>query len=502
MVSPARLLTAALAVLLTSPAVLSAQTSTDLTLIYVSNMPDMESPEGSGGLAQLSTLLNQSRAQNPRTLFLHGGRALGPSPMGSFDRGVHMVDLLNQLEPDVFGVGQGEFSYSEDELTLRAGEAGFPMISSNLQDTRTGAIFEGLHPWYLLEAGPIRLGVLSLIDPEVRINYLLNRTQVLDPETSLIQAAAQLRARGAHFVVVLTDNAGAYLSQALENGTVQAVIESSLGRDSEIRTQGRGRHIVFGAPDRALVMTLRFSGGRANAPWTWTFEGRFQNLAALSPDGDMQRRIASYSRRLASFLDTEIGVVATRLDTQRRVVRLEETAFANLVSDALRAHGSSEIGFFNTGSIRGNRTYEAGTRFTNRMLKTELPYRNYVVKLEVTGSILLEALENGLSRVEDERGRFPAFSGMTVVYDLQGEPGRRVRDVRIGGRLLEPRRTYTLTTVDFLASGGDDYTMFTRGRRLSLPGETLMSDAVALYMQRLRTVSPVVEGRLTGVSRP
>lgn len=44
---------------------------------------------------------------------------------------------------------------------------------------------------------------------------------------------------------------------------------------------------------------------------------------------------------------------------------------------------------------------------------------------------------------------------MEIRYDLSEPVGSRLLEVYIGRRSLDPEKTYMVTTIDFLAAGGD-----------------------------------------------
>ena len=119
------------------------------------------------------------------------------------------------------------------------------------------------------------------------------------------------------------------------------------------------------------------------------------------------------------------------------------------------------------------------------------------VKLEVTGDKIEAALENGFSQVREVGGRFPQVSGMEIVADLDQPPGDRVVSVTIGGAPLDPARTYTLATNDFMARGGDGYKAFIGAKMLIDPaGGVLMASQVIDHVAAASTVEPKVEGRI------
>jgi 5'-nucleotidase len=153
----------------------------------------------------------------------------------------------------------------------------------------------------------------------------------------------------------------------------------------------------------------------------------------------------------------------------------------------------------NGGSVRADNIIKPGT-VTVRDVLSILPFKNKLVKIEVTGATLLAALEHGVSRTAPgaEPGQFPQVSGMTFSFDASKPAGSRVSNVTVNRRPLDPNRTYTLTTTTFVAlDGGDGYAMF-KGAHVVLPPERapLDSDVLTTEIRRSRTVAPKVDGRI------
>ena len=112
-----------------------------------------------------------------------------------------------------------------------------------------------------------------------------------------------------------------------------------------------------------------------------------------------------------------------------------------------------------------------------------LPYSNDIITVRVSGQILLDALEFGVSKLPAVSGGFPQVSGLSfrvnpnmpssVVTDDKGqfvsaEGECRVSDVQIGGEPLDPEAEYTLTGSSYTLSGGDGYTMFKKAEVLNM----------------------------------
>jgi len=162
----------------------------------------------------------------------------------------------------------------------------------------------------------------------------------------------------------------------------------------------------------------------------------------------------------------------------------------NLIADAIRVGVGAGIGLTNGGGNRGDRTYPAGATLTAKDILTELPFGNVTVLIELTGAQLIEALENGVSRIEDTAGRFPQVSGLTFAFDPNRTPGERVHDVKIGARPLDPARIYRIATNDFIHAGGDGYTTLAQGCPIiDAAGAKLMTTMVMDYIAE-RAPSP------------
>jgi len=127
----------------------------------------------------------------------------------------------------------------------------------------------------------------------------------------------------------------------------------------------------------------------------------------------------------------------------------------------------------------------------------ELPFGNKAVTARVTGQVILAALENGFSRLPQTSGRFPQVSGLQVQIQPSAAPGSRVQSVMVNGEPLDPARTYSLATNDFMARGGDGYTMLAVGNGITADtGDILLARAVMDYAQKQGSIAEKVEGRI------
>jgi len=147
-----------------------------------------------------------------------------------------------------------------------------------------------------------------------------------------------------------------------------------------------------------------------------------------------------------------------------------------------------------------------------------LPFDNYIVAVRLTGTQIRQALEHGVSAVENGEGRFPQISGIRFSYDPSAPAGGRVREVFIKGAPLESEKEYSVATNDFLAAGGDGYRAFGEAVKASRDYEVIgglmkgarlvysdagrwLRDVVAAYIKAKGDIAARTEDRIVAVRR-
>jgi 5'-nucleotidase/UDP-sugar diphosphatase len=154
-------------------------TANQLKIIYAGYMNEISSDK-KNGYAAVASLLKEHRQQEVPTFFFFGGGSIGPSMLSAFDRGSHIIDLLNAIEPDVMAVSKREFSFYEDELSLRSYEAAFPFVASNTIEKITNKPLDGLVTSVITQQGAYKIGVLSTMSHITISEYNLKRINILN----------------------------------------------------------------------------------------------------------------------------------------------------------------------------------------------------------------------------------------------------------------------------------------------------------------------------------
>jgi 2',3'-cyclic-nucleotide 2'-phosphodiesterase (5'-nucleotidase family) len=464
------------------------------TLILAADMPDIFDAQ-SGKYAELKTLVVDSqKASSVRPFLIFGGGSLGPSAMSAFDKGSHIIDVLNTIEPDIMGVTKREFSYLTDELSLRAYEAAFPIVTSNVIDTRSKQTPDGLNQFFLLKRDNISIGFISVVNSRLIEEYLLTNVDVADPIETITRASKTLKSMGANVVLLHYSYPFEFIPELLD----KSVIDIAFLSDTRLQA-----HYIDMVTAHPHILHLKQPGGAIKAKFSLAdgftlMSNEFVPLASLTPAPKVQNVVNNYYARLTRMLDEPLGTWAANFSTRREAVRGKENAFANFIVDAMREFSDADIAIINGGSIRGDKTYKQGDSILKKDIATELPFRSRLQVIEVSGDDVLQALEVGVSKVEDLKGGFPHVSGMSVKYNRFAPVGERIVSVMIGNRRIEREKMYQLATTDYLANGGDGYTVFKRegSIRQRIEHSILIADLVAETILAKQTLNGRIENRM------
>ena len=469
-----------------------------LTIVHVNDLDRLDGSGDRGGVARLATVVGEVRAGASHVLVTHGGDAISPSLLSSFDRGAHMIDLFNQVGFDAMVLGNHEFDFTPAVTVERIAEAGFAILASNAVEP-DGTLVDGVTENLLVDVGPYKVGLFGLTTTMTPMISSSDPVSFRPATEVAAEQARKLRDAGADLVVALAHTGHDEDAALLRQGAVDLLLS---GHDHDMKVEfGDGTAFVESGAQAEFVtiveVAMDMAEGRGGPRFVWEPSARVVNTVSVTPDPRLQASVDAYLGGLEQELDVEIGSTTVELDSRRSVVRSRESAIANLFADAMRAATGADVALTNGGGIRADKVYPPGTTLLRRDIQSELPFGNKTILLKVTGADLLAALENGVSGIEAGAGRFPHVSGMAFRFDASKRPGSRVDGVTVGGAPLDPSRTYRLATSDFLGRGGDGYDMFAGAPRLidDAAGK-LMAAQVIEAIAAAGRIAPRIEGRI------
>jgi 5'-nucleotidase len=473
----------------------SPRRAAPLTILQINDVYSMLPVNGAGGLARVASIKKEFAAEGRTPLLMIAGDFLGGSVASTVFKGEQMIAALNAAGLDFATLGNHEFDFGIDTLLARMSEAKFRWVVSNVVDRQTGRPVGGAAPYAIRTAGPLKVGILGLcIRSEGILPTTLERLDFVDPDEAVARYLPDLEREGANVVVLLTHLRYQEDRELADRFPQIDVIVG--GHEHYPLTGVWGQTLVSKAGSDARFVARIDLDKRGTNRVDRYFE-LIPVTGAVKDDPATLDVVNRWEAKLGPALDHVLGTISAPLDARDRVLRLGETALGDFIADTIRDRAGADIAIMNSGGIRGNRVYPAGP-ITQRLLLEMHPFGNVICKIAVTGRVLLQALENGVTQLPDyaNAGKFPQISGFTMRVDLSRPPGSRVRDVRIGNAPLDPNRTYTLALPNFVLEGGDGYTMFAGSRVLidrenGTPIQEALEEAVSG-----RNIAPRVEGRI------
>jgi sulfur-oxidizing protein SoxB len=407
-----------------------------------------------GGYAHLATLVKRVRAVRPsRTLLLDGGDALQGSATALWSRGEDMLRATNQLGVEVF-TAHWEFIYGAERVRELFGDRERPgrftgdFVAQNVAEAGWGdRIFR---PYTVREVGGVRIGVIGQAFPYVPVAH--PRRFVADltfgiREDEIQHLIDELRERRRVECVVLLSHNGVAVDLKLA-GRVKGldVILGGHTHDGLPQPIVVGRTLVVNSGSHGKFLSrldLDVRGGRVAAH-------RYRLLPVLAgavpADPDMERLIrevrAPHEARLGERLAVSDSLLYRRGNFNG--------TFDEVILDALLKRADAEVAF--SPGFRWGLTLVPGQPITleDVYAHTALTYANTWTR-ELTGREILTIMEDVADNLFHadpyyrQGGDMVRLGGLTYAIEPAKPMGRRIRDVRVGARPLDPARRYKAT---------------------------------------------------------
>ncbi len=396
-----------------------------------------------------------------------GGDIYQGTAISNILAGEPVSKMLEEIGIVASAIGNHEYDWGSDKIKPWAEEAGFKFVAANLIDETTGVAPEYAEPYVMTNVDGINIAFIGIATPETLTSTKAENVvglKFLDIVETIDKYSEIVRAEGADIVVALTH------SPALENSD-----GSITGEAAEIAKNAADVDAVVAAHNHKFVdgfvnnnntgkdvpVVQAGYNGRGLSVITFTFdeneeildiEANTRQFYAESStnefpiDKNVEETIAKYNEQLAPTLLTEVTELKFDLDHDRYA---GVTPLGVTVAEAMRQEGGTQVAIANGGGIRAPLT--KGTLTLGDMY-TILPFDNNVVTMKVTGAKLKELIQHGIN--PDGFG-WGQYSGLTVWYDSETD---EITSMRLSdGTKVEEDKYYTLTSIDFLMTGGDSY---------------------------------------------
>ena len=480
---------------------------------------DAEENKCFGGSARLATAIRQRRAaqegaglpvitldagdQSQGTLYYttYGGRA--------------EVQMMNAIGFDAMGVGNHEFNRGDASLAQMIDTAQFPVVSGNIRVAAGTPLAGKIKDHVILERGGEKIAILGVTTPDtVFLSSPGEGVTFEDEVTYLTRAVAEMQGQGINKILLLShvgfvrdqeiaaavDGLSAIIgghSHTLMSKTVEGAVEYATLVQSP---SGRAVPIVQAFAFSRFLGELELEFGDDGAVISAGGDTILLD-ASFEAAEDIEALIAPLRAPIETLVSTPVTELAADIDGARENCRARECEMGNTVAGAMLAETAArgvQIALANGGGLRASLT--AGTVTLGDVL-TVLPFQNTLYTVDLPGSALIAALEHGVNGVEEGAGRFPQVAGLRFKLDISVAPNAgRVSQVEVAGpngwMPIDPDATYSVVTNDFMAKGGDGYTMLKENGTNGYDTAIDLAEVLARFLTENAPYAPSLDGRI------
>ncbi|MGW4686805.1 bifunctional metallophosphatase/5'-nucleotidase [Streptomyces sp. NPDC004244] len=475
-----------------------------------------------GGVEYLATGLREARKGHEYSITAAAGDMIGGSPMlsGLF-HDEPTVEALNNLKLDVSSVGNHEFDEGKSELRRMAYggchpvegcfEMGkeftgseFKYLAANVVDEKTKRPL--MSPTWIWKKGDVKIGFIGVTlegTPDVVTAEGVKGLKFGDEVETINKYAAELSKQGVNSIVALIHEGGLPANGAYNYdcnvpgagaGISGAIVDIAKNVDPKVDALVTGHtHQAYACniPDPAgnpRMVTSAASYGRLFTDTTLTYDRQTKDIvrtAALAPKPvnkvvsrevpkapDMTALIDRWKALAAPVANRPMGYISG--DIAGRGSEAPEKPLGDLIADAQleatapAAKGGAQLAIMNPGGIRADLAYKAAGDEGDGVVTygesyTVQPFNNLLNVVDLTGAQLITALQQQVSGpVNGANPKILQVSkGFTYTLDMTKSGADRivVDSVKLNGAAIDPAKTYRVVMNEFLAGGGDGFTV-------------------------------------------
>jgi 5'-nucleotidase len=403
-------------------------------------------------------------------------------------------------------VGNHEFDDGPEVLKGFMDAVNFPVLMSNADVSGEPLLAGKLAKSTVIERGGEKLGLIGLTPQDTdELASPGDKVIFTDPVQAVQGEVDKLTAEGVNKIIVLS-HSGYVVDQkvAAETTGVDVIVgghSNTLLSNTNERAQGPYPTMVG---DTAIVQAYAYGKFLGELNVTFDDAGNVTQAvgeplvmdANVTEDPATIDRIAEAAKPLEEIRSKVVAQTEETIGGDREVCRAMECTMGNLIADAMLARVKDqgiEVAIQNGGGIRAS--IDAGEVTMGEVL-TVLPFQNTLSTFQVSGATLVEALENGVSQVEEGAGRFPQVAGMSYAFDGKADAGSRVSDVMVGGAPIDMGKVYGVVSNNYVRNGGDGYKMFQNAENAYDFGPDV-ADVTAEYLAAHAPYKPYTDGRIT-----
>jgi 2',3'-cyclic-nucleotide 2'-phosphodiesterase (5'-nucleotidase family) len=370
-----------------------------------------------------------------KTIALSTGDNANGQSVSSYFKGTSTAEVMALMGYSGSAFGNRELDWQREQFLANTKTGGFPYLAANLKAKDEQGLALGLKPWVMVERRGVKVAVVGLAARKSTVTPMPGRMagiEYVGDEAALTAAIPAARMEGAEVIAIVTDGCLHDVPELLEQHKDWAPAFVA-GRDCEreypetvglTRLVYPGRHWNDYAKVGVRVDVLKPLAQRV-------VKVDSMLVAVTGPskaDPAATALIASWKKKLDDALGAPIGFSKAGLEQ-------ESAEMSTWLTTSLKERFKTDVALLNRKGVRQGLPPGA---ITSATIWDLVPFENEIVTIKVTGEQLLAAAQNTEARFAGLRAKGEGF--------VDGK-----------GADIDPKKTYTLATTDYLYLGGDGF---------------------------------------------
>lgn len=482
---------------------------------------------GKGGRVRMQQAARAVRQENPDAIFLDAGDVFQGSLYWTLHKDAVPAAMLDRMGYQAVIPGNHEFDAGCGPFLDLVQALKTPVIAANLSFSPPLPGSDRVRPWVVVERNGRKIGIIGIANSQTPIlSSPCPEARFAGEAETLRNAVKELTAQNVNIIIALTHiglENDKRLAKAVAGvdiivgGHSHSLLSNTLPKAEgaypvvERSPEGLPVLVVSAASATAYLGKLDVRFTEAGVPLTWQGEPialdepTLKALNAPAPDPELVRIVEDFSEPVRRMMREPLGEIRAAgkegkpLDEPNVLqCREAECLTGDVVTDALlgQAFKDAQAVMINGGALRNSLP---GGKVTPGDVLATLPFQNTPMMAAMPGSILLQALEHGVSAYGEGKGSFLQVSGLRYAFDPKKAPGKRIikAEIRDKNGKWQPVRansSYNIVSVDFLVGGGDGFAMLKPLKWQE--AEMLMNDALRLHLEKNSPLAPKPEGRI------
>lgn len=457
-----------------------------LVILHTNDTHSMIDPDDSdnlGGILRRKVVIDSVRNVEKNVLLVDAGDFVQGTLYFNLYKGEVEQKLMNELGYDIRILGNHEFDNGIEELADLLADTEAELLTTNY-DLSESPLAKKFRPYTIREVGDKLVGFIAVnLQPKGMIsegNY--DGVVYNDAIKSANAAAWWLKHIDKVDAVVAVTHIG--YDPTMPPGD-KLLAESS--EDIDLIIGGHSHDLIDPSKDgtQRLNSIVKNAKGRdvvvAQVGKSGKYVGKVEldldSVKAVSDiiridsrlddrtDAKLADIIRPYSKGVDSLMHVKVGRSA--VDMPKGSPELLNFGADFIFERGRKLADNVDLSIINKGGLR--RGLPKGS-ITEGMVITMMPFYNYVNVIDIKGSDLLEAFD-----VMAADGGNGISENVAITYDPA--TGKCV-SVLIDGKELDPEKVYRVSTIDYLANGGDYMSSLKRGKKVAVGKNVLYEDMI------------------------